>query len=288
MLNAIIQNQKRETAVVDLTVDLNTLYQEIHTISHYLTPERLFLRDEEDEEYSVKLYAESDIGQHMLLLLGEHDTIYDAYLLDLAVTNAREEIKTDLEQNILHDQYRDFSEVLDDINEMKMTIADEKVSFYCPLTALLDAGDYEEYEGYTPVSNRYIAYNRSSIEDRLYEEQLPDLGDMAEYLGEHSGIGKKLIYAVWGLDEINGRLYGKIDCYLHSALNEKETGDLREAIIGQNSDGFGEGFEQRPIKTENGDLYVSFWNSDRDYFLYTESEMDAYIHGMNGQQMGGM
>lgn len=46
---------------------------------------------------------------------------------------------------------------------------------------------------------------------------------------------KKLIYAVWGLDEINGRLYGKIDCYLHFALNEEEIEDLRKAIIGQNS-----------------------------------------------------
>ena len=288
MLNAIIQNQKGETAVVDLTVNFTTLYREIHTIGQYLIPEQLFLRDEENEEYSVKLYAESEIGQHMLPLLNERDTLYDAYILDLAVTNVREEIKTDLEQNILHDQYRDFSEVLDDINEMKIAIADEKVSFYCPWTAVLDAGDYEEHEGYTPVSNRYIAYNRSSIEDRLYKEQMPDLGDMAEYLGEHSGIGKKLIYAVWGLDEINGRLYGKIDCYLHFVLNEEETENLRKAIIGQNSDGFGEGFEQRPIKTADGDLYVSFWNPDKDYFLHTESEMDAYIHGMNGQQMGGM
>ncbi len=271
--------------MVDLTANRNTLYQEIHTIGLYLTPERLFLRDEEDEEYSVKLYAESDIGQHLLPLLGEHDTLYDAYLLDLAVTNARGEIRSDLEQNILNDQYRDFSEVLDDINEMKMAAADTRLTFYCPLKASLDEDDGE---GPYAVSNWYIADNRSSIEDRLYEEQLPDLGDMAEYLGEHSGIGKKLIYAVWGLDEINGRLYGKIDCYLHSALNEEETEELREAIIGQNSDGFGEGFEQRPIKTQDGDLYVSFWNPSREYFLHTESEMDAYIHGMNGQQMGGM
>ena len=44
----------------------------------------------------------------MLPLLNERATLYDAYILDLAVTNVREEIKTDLEQNILHDQYRDF------------------------------------------------------------------------------------------------------------------------------------------------------------------------------------
>lgn len=41
-------------------------------------------------------------------------------------------------------------------------------------------------------------------------------------------------------------------------------------------------------KTADGDLYVFFWNPDKGYLLHTESEMDAYIHGMNDQQMGGM
>ena len=63
---------------------------------------------------------------------------------------------------------------------------------------------------------------------------------------------------------------------------------MREAVCGQNSDGFGESFEQRAIKTEYGELYVSFWNSSDDYFLYTESEMDEYIQNQHGQQMGVM
>ena len=41
----------------------------------------------------------------MILLLNERDSLYDAYQLDLAVTNAREEIKTDLEQNLLNKKY---------------------------------------------------------------------------------------------------------------------------------------------------------------------------------------
>jgi len=32
-------------------------------------------------------------------------------------------------------------------------------------------------------------------------------------------------------------------------------------VCGQNSDGYGEGFEQRPIKTPDGEIYVSFWDS---------------------------
>ena len=90
------------------------------------------------------------------------------------------------------------------------------------------------------------------------------------------------------MEEIRGEIYGKIDCYLTESLNADETEKLRDAVCGQNSDGFGESFEQRAIKTDDGDLYVSFWNSSDDYFLYTESEMDEYIQNQHGQQMGVM
>ena len=46
----------------------------------------------------------------------------------------------------------------------------------------------------------------------------------------------------------------------------------------------GEGLEQRPIETEDGDLYVSMWNSGDDYFMYDEDEMNDYL----AQQQGGV
>ena len=85
-----------------MTVHYHEIYKELQSLDYYGSPERLPLRDEEDEEYSVKLYSDSDIGNSMILLLNERDSLYDAYLLDLVVTNAREKIKTDLEQNSLH------------------------------------------------------------------------------------------------------------------------------------------------------------------------------------------
>lgn len=111
---------------------------------------------------------------------------------------------------------------------------------------------------------------------------------MAEYVGDHSGIGKKLLYAVWGLEEIHGELYGKIDCYLNEELSTEETEKLRDAVCGQNSDGFGESFEQRAIQTNDGDLYVSFWHSGNGYFLCTEDELDDYIDKAQEIQLGGM
>ena len=41
--------------------------------------------------------------------------------------------------------------------------------------------------------------------------------------------------------------------------------------------------EQRPIETEDGDLYVSMWNDGDDYFMYDEDEMNDYL----AQQQGG-
>ena len=283
MIHAIVKNKNGDAAVIDLTVHYHEMYKKLQTIGYYGSPELLRLRDEEDEEYNVKLYSDSDIGKSMILLLNDRDSLYDAYLLDLAVTNAREEIKTELEEKLLHEQYSTFTEALEDINQMKIDAAETRLTFFCPLEAMIDEG-----EGYcSPASNYTILDNRDKIEDMLGREQLPDLGDMAEYVGDHSGIGKKLVYAVWGLEKIHGELYGKIDCYLTEALNTEETEKLRDAVCGQNSDGFGESFEQRPIETDDGDLYVSFWNSSGDYFLYTDFETDEYIQNRHGQQMGG-
>jgi hypothetical protein len=48
-------------------------------------------------------------------------------------------------------------------------------------------------------------------------------------------------------------------------------------------DGWGEGFEQREIETDIGDIYVSFWNY-RDWFIKSAEEL-----GVNQEQtMGGM
>ena len=56
---------------------------------------------------------------------------------------------------------------------------------------------------------------------------------------------------------------------------------MKEWISGQNSDGLGEGFEQRPIETEDGDLYVHFWNSGNDYRIVTDGEIERELHPEN-------
>ena len=78
----------------------------------------------------------------------------------------------------------------------------------------------------------------------------------------------------------------RFDVRLTEPMTEEEEKELRDWIRGQNSDGLGEGFEQRPINTDEGDLYVSYWNSSDEYFLCTEDELDEHLEPHQG--MGGI
>ena len=93
--------------------------------------------------------------------------------------------------------------------------------------------------------------------------------------------------AVWSVEMHSDRLFGRIDCSLKETLTADETEALRDWLTGQCSDGLGEGFEQQPIDTMDGELFVSFWNSGDDYAMMTESEFDEYRQ-QNEMQMGGM
>lgn len=165
---------------------------------------------------------------------------------------------------------------------MKIRNAPHKLSFYCPLEGNLDDKENEEY---SPTSNRELLGIQDKIEEKLKREQADD--DMAKYVGEHANMSDKVWLAEWHVEDRDGTLYGRIDCYLTEPPTESETETLRQVISGQNSDGFGEGFEQRPIETEDGDLYVSFWNSSKDYFLRTETEMEEHLQKSN-MKMGGI
>lgn len=70
-------------------------------------------------------------------------------------------------------------------------------------------------------------------------------------------------------------------------LTQDESAELISQVEGQDSDGWGEGFEQRPIKTPDGEIYVSFWNHE-NYSLKLEQEMknSSPDLGYGGQVMG--
>ena len=71
---------------------------------------------------------------------------------------------------------------------------------------------------------------------------------------------------------VGDELYGVMDCKVREPLNEGELRIFKSYMSGQMSDGWGEGFEQHPIHVEDGDLYVSFWSSDKWWEIMTGEE----------------
>ena len=96
-----------------------------------------------------------------------------------------------------------------------------------------------------------------------------------------NGTASKLKEIHFGTQNVDGVLYGKIRVELTEQLTEEEDTEIKEFLIGQCADGFGEGLEQREIEIPEGIMYVSFWNAD-DYFMLNEEEVDKHLIAMKG------
>ena len=282
MITAIIRN-KENTLFLELPHSIYGIYEKLQSIGIRQSPKQIPLTDNEDEDIGVKLFSENDFGQHLLLTLNENNTIADANMLTNVIQAASEDIKEELEQNILYDQYDSMNEVINAVRQMTQDAGPVKAVFFCPLIGNIDEGDGNMFT----VGNSYLADSADEISDALKYYTANDENDMAAYYNEDDGVSEKLTSAVWSVEMHGNRLFGRIDCSLKEALTAEETEALRDWLTGQCSDGLGEGFEQQPIDTMDGELFVSFWNSGDDYAMMTENEFDVYLQ-QNEMQMGGM
>ena len=282
MITAIIRN-KENTLVLELPHSIYDIYEKLQSIGIMQPPKQIPLTDNEGEDIGVKLFSESDFGNHLLLTLSEDNSLADANLLTYIVQNASEDIKEALEQDILYDQYGSMNEVVAAVRQMTQDAGPIKAVFFCPLVGNIDEGDGDMFT----VGDSYLADSVDEIADALNRYTANDENDMATYYNKDDGVSEKLTSAVWSVELHGGRLFGRIDCSLKEPLTTEETERLREWITGQCADGLGEGFEQQPIDTMDGELFVSFWNSGDDYAMMTESEFDEYRQ-QNEMHMGGM
>ena len=77
MITAIIRN-KENTLVLELPHSIYDIYEKLQSIGIMQPPKQIPLTDNEGEDIGVKLFSESDFGQHLLLTLNEKNSIADA------------------------------------------------------------------------------------------------------------------------------------------------------------------------------------------------------------------
>ena len=176
MITAIIRN-KENTLVLELPHSIYDIYEKLQSIGIMQPPKQIPLTDNEDEDIGVKLFSESDFGQHLLLTLHEKNTIADANMLTLVIGAASEDIKETLEQDILYDQYGSMNEVVAAVRQMTQDAGPVKEVFFCPLVGNIDEGDGDMFT----VGDSYLADSVDEIADALNRYTANDENDMATY-----------------------------------------------------------------------------------------------------------
>jgi len=166
-------------------------------------------------------------------------------------------------------------------------VANEKqdsstTTWYFPLVVKMLADDMRnmdyDMDDYDTISPREAVYYKDAILEQIEKENswfdTPRM--LAEYFSDDDIHLNDRVYCMTPMvEEVNGKLWGAMSMRLTGNLTPEDTRKLKEYITGQNSDGYGEGLEQREIRVPDGELYVSFWHSGKDYAVYTQEEFVA-------------
>ena len=127
---------------------------------------------------------------------------------------------------------------------------------------------------YVDIPSSAAVYYKDEILAAIEKMNLPDERDrgLMVYFHGDQAVAQKVYSAHPTVEEYEGELWGVMEVKLRGRLTEAETKTLTDFITGQYSDGYGESLEQRPIKTADGDIYVSFWDSE-GFSIQTEQEL---------------
>ena len=164
------------------------------------------------------------------------------------------------------------------IGEDRFTVippAPQELKFYMPLTGDFygydDWGDLEEYG--SDLTGRELMEYEASIREAILENQMPEEKErgLMRWYDKTDGVNGKVRSVVFDVESRNGQLWGVARCQVNGTLSPEEKEILADYISGQASDGWGEGFEQRKIRVNEGELYVSLWNAG-NWTIQTEQE----------------
>lgn len=109
----------------------------------------------------------------------------------------------------------------------------------------------------------------------IQKEKLPSEGERCLAVCLDDDLSRKVYSINPTVEEWNGELWGVTEVQTQGALSPSELAELTDWLSGQFSDGWGEGLEQREINVEDGELYVSFWDSSDRFFIKPEDELKS-------------
>jgi hypothetical protein len=166
----------------------------------------------------------------------------------------------------------------------------ESMKLYMPLA--IDCYEKNEWGGYeeypTAIDPRSAVRYHDNIRAALVKERMPEESErgLMYWYGKEEPVNEKVLSAVFSVAEHSGKLWGTVECRIAEELTPEESDILKDYLAGQASDGWGEGFEQRPIKTSDSEIYVHLWNSSGNWSLMTEEELQNVLKPKQTMKMG--
>ena len=166
----------------------------------------------------------------------------------------------------------------------------QSLRFFSPLFPHLyrknEWGDLDDYR--EDLSAGEVSEYEDEILALIQKEKLPSEGErgLAVYLDDDFS---RMVYSINpSVEDWNGELWGVTEVQTHGSLSAPELVELTEWLSSQFSDGWGEGLEQREIKIDDGELYLSFWDSSDRFFIKPEDELKGSQSFGFGMTMGVM
>ncbi len=166
------------------------------------------------------------------------------------------------------------------------------LKLYSPLTATVitepEWDDYYDEPDETELHGDDLVYYEEVVLQGITDETMPEEQQrgLMHYFSGSESIDQKVKSVKVSAEVRDEKLYGVAVCELKQPLSARELSELKEYITGQYSDGWGEGFEQRPRICGDGELYVHFWQSDH-FFIKTGQELDQRRQQHQRHQKGG-
>jgi hypothetical protein len=110
--------------------------------------------------------------------------------------------------------------------------------------------------------------------NELIDEDIQEVGGLAYYLDDRYPEAKEKVRDIRiGVMELEGKVVGLAVVRAVEELSQQGIEEIKNYLTGQYSDGWGEGFEQRPIKEWREEVeYEEYDEEEDDYYTYTDYE----------------
>ena len=224
-----------------------------------------------DEEYGKYLITESGLFEVDELLLPH---------INYAAFGADKKAGTFEVSGYVDDGFVGVTRPIEEYSQYKGEFADpleiteeglEKFCLFSPLIANLNMRGIAEGELYGSDLVQYLEIIEEAIERENCEGE--EARGLMHYFDESREVAAKVVSAHTKVADVDGELYGVLECKIRDPLTEEEIKILKDFWTGQISDGWGEGFEQQPLTVEDGEIYISFWSRKSFWSVMTEREL---------------